>query len=88
MTIYSRLAAKIQLQVSTVCLLSPSRKQIATEGGNLREFQNALLVCAFTNKEANIKLGEFVGKHCICTTGKCQVVQERAEFKNFPRYPA
>jgi len=38
MTIYSRLAAKIRLRLSTLCLPSPSRKQIATEGGNQREF--------------------------------------------------
>jgi len=38
MTIYSRLVAKIQLRLNTLCLLSPSRKQIATESGNGREF--------------------------------------------------
>jgi len=37
MTIFSRLAAKIQLRLSTLCRLWRSRKQIATDGGNQRE---------------------------------------------------
>jgi hypothetical protein len=38
MTIYSRLAAKIRLRLSTLYIPSPSRKQIATEDGNQGEF--------------------------------------------------
>lgn len=45
-----------------LCRLSLSRKHIATEGGNLKGFQNALLVDPIRSYEADIKLVDLVGK--------------------------
>jgi hypothetical protein len=39
-----------------LCRLSFSRKHIGTEGGNLKGFQNALLVDPIRNDETDIKL--------------------------------
>jgi len=37
-------------------------------------FKGAILVCASTSGEANIKHVERVGKHSICMTGKMLVI--------------
>lgn len=48
---------------SMLCGLSLSRKHIATEGGNLKGFQNALLVDPIRSDEADIKLVDLMEKH-------------------------
>jgi hypothetical protein len=47
-----------------LCLLSLSRKSVATEGGNLTGFYNALLVYVRMSEEENIKVAE-LGEHSI-----------------------
>jgi hypothetical protein len=50
-----------------LCRLSRSRKHIATEGGNLKGFQNALLIDPIRSDEADIKLVDLVEKQFSVT---------------------
>jgi len=49
-----------------LCRLSLSRKHIAIEGGNLKGFQNALLVDPIRSKQADIKLVDLLGETVFC----------------------
>jgi hypothetical protein len=49
-----------------LCRLSLSRKHIATEGGNLKGFQNALLVDPVRSNETDIKLVDLLGETISC----------------------